>query len=492
MSDVIAPMQTLSENADVSTVPARARLIGLVAGLAIFALVLALPVPAGLSIAAWRAAAVAALMATWWISEALPLPVTALIPIAFLPLMGVTTTAAATAPYANPVIFLFLGGFVLALAVEESGLHRRLAINVIGVFGTRPASLVGGFMLATAFVSMWVSNTATTLMMLPLATSVLAIADRSGDQDDGLSSALLLGIAYAASIGGMGTLIGTPPNALFAGFVSQTLGRPVGFFQWMMIGVPIVLVALPLTWLLLTKFLVKLRNEPLAGGAELVASERRSLGTMSRAEGFVAAVAVMAAVAWVTRPLYEQLVPEASDATIAVSAALVLLIVPYSWRPMSHAITWRRAETLPWGVLILFGGGLSIADAMQNTGLSKWMGDGLAGLSSLPSFAVLLILLSSVVLIGELASNVAMTAAFLPIAAAVAQPLGMDALQLAAAVTLAASAGFMLPVATPPNAIVYSTGRFTAARMARTGFLVDILLVLIIVVAVTLLAHRVF
>ncbi|HUR92914.1 MAG TPA: DASS family sodium-coupled anion symporter [Gemmatimonadaceae bacterium] len=471
--------------------------IGLVVGPALFvAMLLAIP-PGGMTVTAWRTAAVGALMAVWWITEAIPIPATALLPIVLFPLLGVATIGATTAPYANEVIFLFLGGFLIALALESCGLHRRMALLILRIVGTRPANLILGFMIATAFISMWVSNTATVVMMLPMATSVITL--RRGENHlsshapgDALDAALLLGVAYAASIGGLGTLIGTPPNALFAGFMQQTYGIQIGFLDWMMLGVPIVLVALPFAWLVLTRLLYRLGSEPVAGGAAMLENERSAIGPMSRAEWGVGAITALTAAAWMTRPALDEWVPALTDAGIAIAGALLLFIVPMSVRPLRAVLTWKQAERLPWSVLILFGGGLSLAAAIQQTGLSAWIGGALGALAGWPVFAVLLAVTTVIILLSELASNTATAAAFLPVAASLALVIGADPLLLTLTTALAASGGFMLPVATPPNAIVYGTGALTIPEMARAGALLNIFFVLLLPLAVYFLAGRIF
>lgn len=453
--------------------------------------------PEGMTIVAWRTAAVGALMAIWWITEAIPIPATALLPIVLFPLLGIATISATTAPYANEVIYLFLGGFLIAKALESCGLHRRMALTILRVVGTRPANLILGFMIATAFISMWVSNTATVVMMLPMATSVIALARGKDDESSrtpgrAFDAALLLGVAYAASIGGLGTLIGTPPNALLAGFMRQNYNVDIGFLDWMLLGVPIVVIALPFAWLLLTRLLYRLGSEPVAGGAAMLEQERRAIGPISRAEWAVGAITALTAAAWVTRPILDEWMPALSDSGIAIAGALLMFIVPMTLRPLRAALTWTQAERLPWSVLILFGGGLSLAAAIQQTGLSAWIGGSLGALAGWPLFAVLLTVTAVIILLSELASNTATAAAFLPVAASLALVIGADPLLLTVTAALAASGGFMLPVATPPNAIVYGTGALTIPEMARAGVLLNIFFVLLLPLVVYLLAARIF
>ena len=462
--------------------------LGLVLGPLLFAALLVLPRPDGVSEAAWRTAAVAALMATWWVTEAIPIPATALLPLVLLPLLGIAPIAAAAAPYANEVIFLFLGGFVIAAALEACGLHRRMALVIIAAVGTRPVRLVFGFMAATAFLSMWVSNTATVVMMLPIAASVIALVDeRCGSEAARpFAVSLLLGLAYAATIGGLGTLIGTPPNALLAAFVRQTYGIEIGFAQWMLLGVPFVVVGLPLCWLLLVKVLQPVRIDALPGGRTVLDEQRRALGPLSRAERQVGAITLLVALSWVARPQLERWITGLSDAGIAIGGALLLFALPVRWRPLRTVIDWVRIERLPWGVLILFGGGLSLAQAIAQSGLAAEIGGGLGVLASWPRLALLLAVTAVIVFLTELTSNTATAAAFFPVAGGVASGIGQEPLVLLLPVALAASCAFMMPVATPPNALVYASGRVTIGQMARAGLWLNLLFIGLIVAAVEL------
>lgn len=475
---------------DESTAPdARRERIGRVVGLVVLGILLAAPPPSGLSLEAWRTAAMGALMAVWWITEAVPIPATALLPVVLLPLLGVADVHAAAAPYANPVIFLFLGGFVLAAALKRSNLHYRLALGIIATVGAGPQRLVGGFMLATALLSMGVSNTATVVMLLPMALSVVELRERDGHTEPAFATALLVGLAYAASIGGIGTLIGTPPNALLAGFLEQTHGIRVGFVQWMAFGVPFVALCLPTTWWLLTRVL-----HPVGGGTregvDLIARELRSLGPVTPAERRVAIVAALTAAAWVSRPLLEGLVPGLSDAGIAMTTAVVLFALPAGRE--GALVDWDDVRGIPWDVLVLFGGGLSLAEAITRTGLATWIGDGLGGLGTWPLVTVVALVAAVVTFLTELTSNTATAAAFLPVAASLAAGIGAEVTMLSIPVAVAASCAFMMPVATPPNALVYGSGRLTIATMARTGLVLNLLSVGIVTVLTMLLAPIVF
>lgn len=438
----------------------------------------------GMSETAWRTTALGLLMVIWWVTEAVPIAATALLPLALLPLLGVMSIGAAAAPYANPVIYLFFGGFVLATAFERSGLHRRLALRLLTLVGTRPDRVIGGFMLTGGFMSMWVSNTAATLMLLPLATSVLRRG--GGPTDDASTSAfekaLLLSIAYAATIGGFGTLIGSPPNALLVGFLAQNHGIRIRFVDYMLIGVPIVLVALPIAWLILTRLVFRVERDRSLIDPDALREQRRELGPMSRTEKFVAIVGILTATAWITQPLIARAWPAISEAGISVMCALALLVIPLDEKG-TRAITWDEAERIPWGVLILFGGGLSLAAAIQQGGLAAWITDSVGALRALPPIVLLLLVITIVTILTEFASNTATAAAFLPVASSLAIAAEMNPFVLLVGAGLAASNGFMLPVGTPPNAIAFSTGKLTVPEMARAGLLIDIVFLGILTLA---------
>jgi sodium-dependent dicarboxylate transporter 2/3/5 len=470
----------------------------LLAGPVVFLVVLLAPPPADLSLAGWRTAAVGLLMAIWWLTEAIPIPATSLVPLVLLPVLGVGDIDEAAAPYANPIIFLFMGGFLIALAMQRWDLHRRIALATLASVGSSPRGLVAGFMAATAVLSMWVSNTATALMMLPIALSVVELLDRSEDPAEegskrrALSVALMLGIAYAASIGGVGTLIGTPPNAFLAGFMSEAYGVELGFARWMLIGVPLVLVALPLVFLVLTRVAFSLRPDPIPGASELIAASRAGQGPIGRAERLVGGVFAVVALLWMTRPLLDDRLPGLSDAGIAMAGGLALFLLPVDFRRGEFVLNWEWARRVPWGVLILFGGGLSLASAIDRTGLNEWIGSSAAGVSHWPFAAFLLLVTAFVVLLTELTSNTATAAAFLPILASIAVQSGWDPLTVVAPAAIGASCAFMLPVATPPNAIVYGSGRVTVPEMARAGVYLNLLMIVLVTLTGLLLVPLVF
>ncbi|WP_456428468.1 SLC13 family permease [Rhodocaloribacter sp.] len=469
-----------------------AKWLGLFGGAALFGMMLWTGAPEGLNVPAWHTAAVGALMAVWWMTEAVPIPATALLPLVLFPLLGVAGIRETAAPYANPLIFLFLGGFVIAEGMQRWGLHRRIALGIITRIGARPGAIIAGFMAASAFLSMWVSNTATALMMLPIGLSVVELthagAGEARTARRPFAVALMLGIAYACSIGGLGTLIGTPPNTLLAGFLSETYGYQVGFAQWMLVGLPLVAVGLPMTYFVLTRVVFRLRLTSLPGGRELLEEERRRLGRMSGPEWKVALVFTLVATLWMTRPLLSGVVPGLSDAGIAVFGAVVLFLLPADRRRGVPLLTWEDAERLPWGVLVLFGGGLTLASAINGTGLAAWIGEGLSGAGAWPLPLVVFAVTATVILLTELTSNTATAAAFLPIVASVAVGIGQNPLLFAIPAAVAASCAFMLPVATPPNAIVYGSGAMKISDMARAGLVLNVLFALLI----TLFAFTLF
>lgn len=460
-------------------------------GVILFLIMLLIPAPEDLTAEAWRTAAVAVLMAVWWITEALPIPATALLPIVLFPVLGILPVGDATAPYANPLIFLFMGGFVIAVAMERWDLHRRIALNIVQYVGIKPSSIIIGFIIASAFLSMWVSNTATALMMLPIALSVLKLIENE-DRESKLNFeiVLVLSIAYACNIGGMGTLIGTPPNALLAGFMNENYGIEIGFAQWMMVGLPLVLVSLPLMYLVLTKIVYPIKLDKLPGGKELIDNQLSGLGAISKPEKKVAFVFAGAATLWISRPLLSDIIPGLSDAGIAIGAAVSLFIIPVNLKQGDFILAWTDTKRLPWGVLILFGGGLSLAAAISDTGLATWIGEGVGALNTWPIVLLVGLILALIIFLTEITSNTATTAAFLPILASVAIGLGQNPLLLAIPAALGASCAFMLPVATPPNAIVYGSNKITIPEMSKAGLWLNFLFIILLsICAFTIISY---
>ena len=455
---------------------------GLVIGAAFLLASLVFPPPQGLSVEGWRVAGVALMMATWWMSEALPLPATALVPLALFPVLGVSTFKAAAAPFADPVIFLFFGGFMIGACMQRWGLHERIGLRLVGVTGSSPGGLVAGFLLATAFLSMWVSNSATAMMMFPVVGAVLSLM-RPGGGDaaapGNLGVGLMLAVAYGASIGGLCKMVGTPPNALLAAYMEREHGVRIGFAQWMALGVPVSIAMLAAAWFVITR-VYPARDEGRAGARAAIAERRAALGSMTPAEKRVGAVFVLTAAAWILRPLYAPFAPQIDDAGIAMIAALALFMLPSGMgerqlgRLHDRLLAWRDVERIPWGVLLLFGGGLSLASAISSSGLAPWLAGSLQALRDLHPLYIVAAATLAMIFLTEITSNTASAAAFLPLGGAVAAAIGLDPVLIAAPLALAASCAFMLPVATPPNAIVFASGALTIGQMARAGFWLNI------------------
>lgn len=482
---------------------------GLVAGLVLFVLVLVAPTPEGMTPEGRKAGAVAVLMAVWWISESVPLAATALLPIALFPSLGVLNTGAVTSAYGDPNIFLFMGGFFIAMAMQKWGLHERIALNIVLRTGTNPSRLVLGFMLATAFLSMWISNTATALMMLPIAMAVIGqMEERSAENASRFAVALLLGIAYSASIGGIATLIGTPPNGvLLTNFHGLFPNAPeIGFFQWMLVGVPLSAVFLPITWLMLTRVLFNFRSIAFPEAHEEIAGRLAGLGRMGRGERTVLIVWALTALAWIFRanidlgvveiPGWSNLLPNPKymhNGTVAIIAAAALFAIPVDWEHGEFALDWEWARRIPWGVLILFGGGLALADAFASTGLVQWIGQKLELLHGVPPLVVILVIAVMLTFLTEVTSNTATTSIMMPIlGGSAAGALGVNPLLLMIPAAISASCAFMLPVATPPNAIVFGGGHITVPQMARAGLLINVIGVVLVTLVTYVLAVPVF
>lgn len=482
--------------------------IGLALGLCAFLGVLLAPAPAGLAPEAQRVGAVTLLMALWWISEAVPIYVTALLPLILFPLLGVLNIREAAAPYAEPTVFLFMGGFFLAMAMQRWGLHRRMALKIIQWVGISPRRLILGFMMATAFVSMWVSNTATTMMIFPIGLAVVSQLDPAAlgerrPSPRGFGATLMLSIAYAASIGGIGTITGTAPNAIFVG-QAKVLGLgEVGFLQWMLVGLPFVVLFLPLAWAYLVFVLMK--APPLVSAPTQLSQELSQLGPMSRGERGVLGIFVLAVLGWVFRadlhldfwtiPGWATLLNVGewvNDATVALLAALLLFVLPTDLRRGEFLLTWEWAKRIPWGVLLLFGGGFCLAHGVQQTGLAVWVSRGIASLTEVPIPLLVFIVALAVNFLSEIASNTALATIVIPLLGATASLMQIHPFLLMIPATMAASAAFMLPVSTPPNAIVFGSGYVTISQMARAGVVLNILAAAVITLVVYLIVIPVF
>lgn len=467
--------------------------VGLVAGLALLAATVVLDPPPGFTEAAWRTAGVTMLMAVWWATEALPIPATALMPIAALPMLGVADVDTVAAGYGNSAIYLILGGFLVALAMERWNLHKRIAYSVVVRAGGRPRLLVLGMMSATAFISLWASNTSTTLMMIPVALSVAHLVapepDQASDDQRNFAAAIVCCVAFGATIGGLGTIVGTPTNALAVGFMRANYGIGISFTQWLTFGIPTVLVLLPLAWLALLRALpFRLGTQVAAGKA--VEQALADLGPVTTTEKRVAIVFALTASAWIFRPLLLDLpgLGRLNDTAIAVFAGLALFLIPSGASDGGALLRGPDLRRVPWDVLLLFGGGLALAAIIQDSGLSQRIGESLAVLSGLPLAALVFAISLLLVFWTELNSNVAAAATFMPILGAIAAGTDYPVITLVAPAAMAASCGFMLPVGTPPNAIVYGTGRITMRQMMRAGFWVDIASVFVITAVIMLVS----
>jgi sodium-dependent dicarboxylate transporter 2/3/5 len=483
--------------------------IGLVAGPALFGLVLLAPRPEGMTPEGHKAAAITVLMAIWWITEALPLAATSLVPIALYPLMGVLSGADVTRQFGDSNIFLFAGGFFIAVAMQKWNLHERIALNIVLRTGTNPSRLVLGFLLSTAFMSMWMSNTATTLMMVPIVMAVIGQMEKrgySGVKD--FATAVLLSIAYGSSIGGIATLIGTPPNGIF---LTQYTGLypaapRIGFLQWMLVGVPVAALFIPIAWLLLTRVLFKVHRIEFPAAREEIRGRLDELGPMGRGEWIVFSVWVLTALGWIfsediqigSRVIYGWSGLFAhpkyiNHGTIAICAAVTLFLIPVYPSRGVFALDWEWGKRIPWDVLLLFGGGLAMADAFRATGLTMWVGGKLESLHGVPTIIVIIAIAAMLNFLTEITSNTATASIMLPILGGpVAVALGLHPLLLMLPATIGVSCAFMLPVSTPPNAIVFAGGHITVPQMARAGFLMNLAGIVLITLVTYFIAVPVF
>lgn len=439
--------------------------------------------PESMPAEAWDVLAVTLWMALWWVTEAVPIAVTALLPIILFPLTGVLDIGSTTAAYGDKYVFLYLGGFLLAIAIEKWDLHRRIALTIINLIGTRIKMIILGFMAATAFLSMWISNTATAVMMLPIGTAIISqLQDDSRtpkNENAIFGKALMLSIAYSASIGGIGTLIGTPPNLVLAGIVQKLYGIEISFVQWAKLGIPVSFFLLIICWKYLTSLAFDFKGMTLFGGKAEINKMLSRLGKMTGQEKAVLVVFVLTAVAWITRPfLLQPVLPFVDDTIIAITAGVVLFALPAG--KGERILHWEDAGRIPWGIIILFGGGLALAKAFGETGLDVRIGEQLISLENLPLYLLILVLVAAVNFLTEVTSNLATTAMLLPILAPMAVALGVHPFFLLVAATLAASCAFMLPVATPPNAVVFGSGHLTIPDMVRTGITMNIFSILLI------------
>ena len=462
---------------------------GLILGLVSALIILVIPASESLPIEAKRAAAIFVWMGIWWATEAVPIAVTALIPLVFFPILGVANIESTAAPYANKNIFLFLGGFFLSIAIQKCNLHKRIALNVLKYTGTRGKSIIGGFMLSSCLLSMWIMNTSTTIMLLPIGLAIIAVVKESMSELSEIDKinfqvALLLGIAYAANIGGIATLIGTAPNMALNGFMEEQYAVSISFLDWMKVGIPVSLTLLPLAWITLTKLTFPVNFETSTETQETIISMRNGLGKIKSSEMRVLVIFLITALLWVFRGPLNNIpgLEGLTDPGIAMLCGLALFLTPSGNNNKDSLLDWKDAERgVPWGVLLLFGGGLSLAAAAQSTGLAAWIGNlmpvGLSFILLVFMFTTLIIFLT------ELTSNLATTATFLPIVAIIAIQSGFDPMLLTASIAIAASCAFMLPVATPPNAIVFGSELIKVPQMMKAGIVINLIAIVIVSLA---------
>jgi sodium-dependent dicarboxylate transporter 2/3/5 len=444
--------------------------------------------PAGMTESAYSLLSITLWMALWWVTESVPIAITALLPIILFPMTGAVDLQTTTASYGHKYIFLYMGGFMLAIAIEKWNLHKRIALNIIKIIGTNISKIILGFMVATAFLSMWISNTATAVMMLPIAMSIVAqLQDNPNtEKNENLifGKALMLSIAYSASIGGMATLIGTPPNLVFAGYVEETYGIEITFLQWLKFGVPIAIPLLVIAWLYLTKFAFKFKQKEFPGGKEEINRLIVLIGPMKREEKLVSAVFVLTAFCWITRSfILQEFFPFIDDTIIAMTAGILLFIVPAS-DFKKRLITWEDAVKLPWGIILLFGGGMALAAGFQITGLASWLGAQMSIFQGLSLLVLVFVIITLVNFFTEFTSNLATTAMLLPILAPIAISLNINPYMLMVACTIAASCAFMMPVATPPNAVVFGSGYLRIPDMIKSGIWMNIISIIFLTLMV--------
>ncbi len=427
-------------------------------------------------------------MAIWWISEVVPIAVTALLPIILFPSCDIMSIQDTGANYGHKYIFLFIGGFILANAIQKWNLHQRIALNIILRLGSSTDKIILGFMIATGFLSMWISNTATTVMMLPIALSVISQINDHPDTKENehqlFGKALMLSVAYSASAGGIATLIGTPPNLIFAGFIEDNLQTEVSFFQWLKIGLPISISLIIITWIFLTKFAFKLNKTGFPGGKQEVQKLLDKMGPMKNEEKKVLLIFLTTIFCWISRKyIITPFIPNFDDSMIAITSAIVLFIIP-SKNHNKPLLKWKEAVKIPWGILILFGGGLSIANGFQTTEMDVWIGTQLSSISITQAVVVVLLVITAVNFITEISSNMATTAMLLPVMIPLAQLVDIHPYLLLVGTTLAASCAFMLPVATPPNAVVFGSKLLSISDMVKTGILINIISIILILIMV--------
>ena len=467
-------------------------LFGLILGIFIFFIFFFSDPPEDLSKVAWLTAGVALLMTIWWVTEAIPIYITGIIPLVLFPLLNIFDLKLITSSYSHPLVLLFLGGFIIASAMESCGLHKRIALNILSFSGTSPSKIIGGFMLTTALISMWVSNTASTIMMLPIAASVITIfSNQLKIENNNFAIPLLLAIAYSASIGGAATLIGTPTNIMLAGILSDNYNFEISFIDWLMVGFPVIVFLLPIVWYFLTKVSFDVSTKKSSSLEKTIFRMKKTIGKTSVAEKIVAIVFSLTAVFWIfRRTINEILNINLNDTSIGLFGALLLFIIPISKN--SRACNWETANKIPWGVLLLVGGGIALSKAFNTSGLALWIGSFSNYFYGYDVYILILISVALIIFLTELNSNTATVATFIPILIAFSIGINENPLFFVIPATIAASCAFMLPVATPPNAVVFGSGKIQIKDMIRAGFLLNLVSILIVTIISFILVRYVF
>ena len=453
--------------------------LGLITGPILFVAILLFAKPTGLSASGIATLAIATWIAIWWITEAIPISATALLPLILFPLTGVLSAKETSSAYAHQMVFLFLGGFILASAIEKTKLHKRIALHIIYRIGTNWKYVILGFMIATAFLSMWISNTATAVMMLPIGLAIVSSLKIPKKQRNKMGRALMLAIAYGSSIGGIATIIGTPTNIIFVGIAEELYGQSINFTDWMFIGLPFSIIMIVIGWL----YLVKLQSSEdvykIPGGKSLLRAQLNDLGKITYEEKAVASVFVFIAFCWISSSfLLKNLLPGINDTVIAIIGVILLFLIP-SGKGKTGIISWKTAENIPWGILLLFGGGLALAEGFKSSGLAEWIGNQLVLFNTFPVILMLLGIIAVVNFLTEITSNVATAAMLMPVLAALALSIDIHPYLLMIGATIAASCAFMLPVATPPNAVVFGSGMITIKEMVKAGLLMNLISIVI-------------
>lgn len=462
----------------------KTKLLGLVLGPVSFILILFFFRPEGLSVQANAVLASTIWIAIWWITEAIPIAVTAMLPLVLFPLSGGLDLSSTSGAFGHKYVFLYMGGFIIAIAIEKWNLHKRIALNIINLIGSDIRKIILGFMMATAFLSMWISNTATAVMMLPIGLAIIKQLqdnpDTVEDENQTFGKALMLAIAYSASIGGVATLIGTPPNLVLAGVILDTYGYEITFMQWFAFGLPISIILIFICWKYLTKYAFSFKQKSFPGGKQEIQRLLSSLGRITYEEKIVALVFALTAFCWITRSvLLQKLLPALDDTIIAIFFAIVLFLIP-SKKKGEQLINWEEAVKMPWGIILLFGGGMALAKGFESSGLAEWIGSQMTTLSGLPILILILVLIASVNFLTEITSNLATTAMLLPVLAPMALTIDVHPFVLMVGAAVAASCAFMLPVATPPNAVVFGSGYLRIPDMVGKGLFMNIISIFIL------------